>query len=80
MMFRAIIGTTRKRAGFASAALALLSAGDAFASQGPGIAPGTVGAATQLGMAIAVYGAAALVVAAGLIGALRRRGTQPRRQ
>lgn len=79
-MLRTIIAITRKSVGFASAALLLLTTGDAFASQGPGIAPGTAGAATQLGAAIAVYGGSALVIAAGLIGALRRRGAQPRRQ
>jgi hypothetical protein len=58
-------------AGFAAAAL--LSASTAFASQGPGGGPGTASAFTQLAMAIIVYGASALVVAAGLIGAARRR-------
>jgi hypothetical protein len=35
--------------------------------------PGTAGSFTQLVMAIVVYGASALVVGAGLIGAVRRR-------
>lgn len=50
-----------------------LSADAAFASQGPGGGPGTASAFTQLAMAIVVYGASALVVGAGLIGAVRRR-------
>src|SRR5216683_7125574 len=45
----------------------------AFASQGPGGGPGTASSATQLAMAIIVYGTSALVVGAGLIGAARRR-------
>jgi hypothetical protein len=45
----------------------------AFASQGPGGGQGTAGSFTQLAMAVLVYGAAALVIGTGLIGALRRR-------
>ena len=45
----------------------------AIASQGPGMMPGTASAFTQTAMAIVVYGAAALIIAAGLIGGLRRR-------
>lgn len=56
----------------ASANAALLST-TAFASQGPGVAPGTAGATTQLGMAIVVYGGSAAIVVAGLIGTLRHR-------
>jgi hypothetical protein len=44
----------------------------ALASQGPGGGPGTASHFTQLAMAIIVYGGAALVIGAGLIGALRR--------
>lgn len=44
----------------------------AEASQGPGGGPGTATAFTQLAMAIAVYGGIGLIVAAGLIGALRQ--------
>ena len=43
----------------------------ALASQGPGGGMGTAGHLTQLAMAVLVYGASALVVAAGLIGAVR---------
>jgi hypothetical protein len=51
----------------------LLSAGAALASQGPGGGPGTASSFTQLAMAVLVYGASALVVGAGLIGAVRQR-------
>jgi hypothetical protein len=34
---------------------------------------GTASNSTQIAMAVLVYGASALIVAAGLIGALRRR-------
>jgi hypothetical protein len=53
--------------------LALISAPVALASQGPGGGPGTASPSTQLVMAIIVYGSAALLLAAGLIGALKRR-------
>jgi hypothetical protein len=56
-----------------SSTAALLSANAAFASQGPGGGPGTASGVTQMAMAIIVYGASALVVGAGLIGATRRR-------
>jgi hypothetical protein len=50
-----------------------LWAGAAFASQGPGGGLGTASSFTQLTMAIMVYGASALVIGTGLIGAVRRR-------
>jgi hypothetical protein len=56
-----------------STAASLLSATAAFASQGPGGGPGTASSFTQLAMAVLVYGASALVVGAGLIGAVRQR-------
>jgi hypothetical protein len=59
---------------FPSMAAALLCANAAFASQGPGGGPGTAGSSTQLAMAIIVYGACALVLGAGLIGAARKHG------
>ena len=49
-----------------------LASDAALASQGPGTSAGTASSLTQLAMAIVVYGACALVVGAGLIGALRR--------
>jgi hypothetical protein len=57
----------------AIAAAVLLPSASAFASQGPGGGMGTAGSFTQSAMAILVYGASALIVGAGLIGALRRR-------
>jgi hypothetical protein len=51
----------------------LLPVGSALASQGPGGGMGTAGSLTQVAMAVLVYGASALIVGAGLIGALRRR-------
>jgi len=45
----------------------------ALASQGPGGGMGTAGHLTQVAMAILVYGTSAIVIGAGLIGALRRR-------
>jgi hypothetical protein len=56
----------------ASSATGLLWAGAALASQGPGAGPGTASGFTQLTMAILVYGVSALVIGAGLIGAVRR--------
>src|ERR1700724_975310 len=44
----------------------------ALASQGPGSSMGTASPFTQLAMAVLVYGMSALVVGAGLSGALRR--------
>jgi hypothetical protein len=58
--------------GLAITASVALGASSALASQGPGVEGGTASPLTQLVMAILVYGASALVVGAGLIGALRR--------
>jgi hypothetical protein len=55
----------------AIAASVLLGAGSALAAQGPGVEAGTASPLMQSVMAILVYGASALVVGAGLIGALR---------
>jgi hypothetical protein len=57
----------------ATIAAASLWADAAFASQGPGGGLGTASSLTQLTMAIIVYGASALVVGAGLVGAVRGR-------
>ncbi len=56
-----------------AAACALLPIASASASQGPGGGMGTAGHFTQLAMAVLVYGASALIVATGLIGAVRGR-------
>ena len=45
----------------------------ANASQGPGGGLGTASNLTQIGMAVIVWGTSALVVCAGLIGAVRGR-------
>jgi hypothetical protein len=45
----------------------------AFASQGPGTGAGTANSLTQSAMTIIVYGTSALVVGAGLLGALRKQ-------
>jgi hypothetical protein len=64
----------RSRCGAAAVLLQVLaSTHAALASQGPGGAAGTAGPLTQLVMAIIVYGGSALILAAGLIGSLRRR-------
>ncbi|MFB9266265.1 hypothetical protein ACFFWD_24450 [Bradyrhizobium erythrophlei] len=52
---------------------AMLGPDVAVASQGPGGGMGTASHLTQAVMAVLVYGTSAMVVAAGLIGALRGR-------
>jgi hypothetical protein len=60
-------------AALALAAISIvLASGMALAAQGPGTSAGNASQLTQLAMAILVYGASALVVGAGLIGALRK--------
>jgi cytochrome c oxidase assembly factor CtaG len=79
--FREIVMTTScmrqsiSRAAIAAAVIIpqVSWANAALASQGPGGGMGTAGHLTQVAMAILVYGASALVVAAGLIGAARRQ-------
>ena len=51
----------------------LLSIGPTLAAQGPGTGAGTASSLTQIAMAVIVYGMSALVIAAGLIGAVRGR-------
>jgi hypothetical protein len=51
----------------------LVWADTAAASQDPGVAAGTASSLTQAMMAMLVYGASALVVGSGLIGALRQQ-------
>jgi hypothetical protein len=67
----AMFGKNARLSRAAIAACALLPAAGAFASQGPGGGMGTAGTLTQVAMAILVYGGSALIVGAGLIGALR---------
>ena len=47
--------------------------GNALAAQGPGGGMGTASHFTQTAMAVLVYGVVAIVVCAGVIGAVRRR-------
>jgi hypothetical protein len=56
-----------------AACAVLLPVGNALASQGPGGGMGTASSLTQMAMAVIVYGAAALLIGTGLIGAMRRR-------
>ena len=72
--------SSSKRISISRAALAAVSigaalswAGVALASQGPGGGMGTASHLTQTAMAILVYGISAVVVGAGLIGAVRGR-------
>src|ERR1700709_2247763 len=62
-----------RKSSLALLAAALLLPASALASQGPGGGMGTASSLTQVTMAVLVYGASALIVGAGLIGALRRR-------
>jgi hypothetical protein len=54
-------------------AIGALAADAALAAQGPGTGAGTASSLTQTAMTIIVYGTSALVVGAGLIGALRKQ-------
>jgi hypothetical protein len=65
-------GISPTRLLFMSLATAVLSAGHAHASQGPGISPGTASASLQLTIAVVVYGFCAAAIAAGAIGAFRK--------
>ena len=65
--------STSRTALAAAAIVTVIWNSAALASQGPGGGMGTAGHLTQVAMAILVYGASALVVGAGLIGAARGR-------
>ncbi|MHC2330805.1 hypothetical protein [Bradyrhizobium sp. USDA 4454] len=58
--------------GIATLTGSIMFANAALASQGPGGGMGTASHLTQMLMAIAVYGASGLIVAAGLIRAAQR--------
>jgi len=62
----------RRTSPAATWSIALFYADVALAAQGPGVGPGTASHFTQVLMTIIVYGACALVVCAGLIGAPRK--------
>ncbi len=59
-------------AGATCGIVTLCWASAALASQGPGAGMGTASPFIQLAMAVLVYGMSALVLGAGLIGAIRR--------
>jgi len=61
------------RALLATFATVAISGRVAFAAQGPGGGMGTASHFAQMTMAVLVYGVVAIVVCAGLIGAMRRR-------
>jgi hypothetical protein len=64
----------RRRATAAAALMAAFMTLDtALASQGPGTGPGTAGPATQLVVAVLVYGSSAAIVVAAMIGMWMRR-------
>ncbi len=65
--------TWKHGAGAVMIAIGMLAADAALAAQGPGTGAGTASGVTQLAMTIIVYGTSALVVGAGLIGALRKQ-------
>jgi hypothetical protein len=66
--------STRGRLACAALTLpAILGIDVALAAQGPGTGMGTASHLTQVTMAVLVYGTSAIVIAVGLIGALRRR-------
>ena len=68
--------TRARRIGVAVAATlsgSMMLANAALASQGPGGGMGTASHLTQVMMAVVVYGASGMIVAAGLIGAARGR-------
>ena len=69
-----MISPRKRRTSLAATwSIALFYADVALAAQGPGVGPGTASGFTQALMAIIVYGACALVVGAGLLGALWKR-------
>lgn len=71
-MTSARMNASISRAALAAFAIVAISSRAAFASQGPGSGMGTASHFTQTAMAILVYGAAAMVVCVGLIGAARK--------
>jgi hypothetical protein len=72
-----VMTSSRINASISRVALAIIACESsirvAMASQGPGGGMGTASHLTQMVMAILVYGISAIVVGAGLIGAVRGR-------
>jgi hypothetical protein len=73
MTWFAVRGLSRVAFVAAPTAVSMAFAEAALAAQGPGTAAGTASGLTQLAMAVIVYGISALVIAVGLIGAVRGR-------
>jgi hypothetical protein len=71
--FRTCTAISRAAPAVISIAASALWNGAALASQGPGGGMGTASPLTQTAMAVLVYGMSAIIVGAGLIGAVRRR-------
>jgi len=71
--FRTRTAISRTAPAVISIAAAVLWSSAALASQGPGGGMGTASPFTQTVMAVLVYGMSAIIVGAGLIGAVRRR-------
>ena len=71
--FRTRTPISRAAPAVTSIAAAALWSSAALASQGPGGGMGTASPLTQTVMAVLVYGMSAIIVGAGLIGAVRRR-------
>jgi len=71
--FRTRAAISRTMPAATSIAAAALWSSAALASQGPGAGIGTASLLTQTVMAVLVYGMSAIIVGAGLIGAVRRR-------
>ena len=72
-LFRMHPPTSRAAPVVTSITAAALWSSAALASQGPGAGMGTASPLTQTVMAVLVYGMSAIIVGAGLIGAVRRR-------
>jgi len=71
--FRTRTAISRAVTAATSIAAAALWSSAALASQGPGGGMGTASPLTQTAVSVLVYGLSAIIVGAGLIGAVRRR-------
>jgi hypothetical protein len=77
--FRTRTAISRAAPAVTSIAAVALWSSVALASQGPGGGMGTASPLTQTVMAVLVYGMSAIIVGAGLIGAVRGRSGIDRR-
>ena len=71
--FRTRLPRSRTASAMTAIAVAALWGSAALAAQGPGGGMGTASPLTQTAMSVLVYGLSAIIVGAGLIGAIRRR-------